>query len=160
MANVIITLLVDTTTLLGNPTLPLKHCCTLAQLGGRLNDDPNSDLANDMSDVNIEDQITWNGISNSSVLPSDNVSFVTVNILSITPNTVFGQAPALVPDPESGPGATGGTYIEHQISFGSEGDIITYSISFQLVTNFNTDIAPQTSQIYNIDPKIKVHQPH
>ncbi len=155
MADVTITLIVDTTKLFLDPVLPLDECCTLAQLGGKLNADPDSDLTNYISDVNIGDTITWNGIANSTFLAT-NVGSVVVNITAITATTVFGQAQLL---PLSLiPGATGGSSVQGQINFGSEGDTITYTISFNFITRIGDEVI--TSETYNIDPKIRVRPSH
>jgi len=152
MADVTITLIVDTTKLFLDPLLPLDECCTLAQIGGSLRADTNSDLTNYISDVNIGDTITWNGIANSTFLAT-NVGSVMVNITAVTVTTVFGQAQLL---PLSLiPGATGGTAVQGQVSFGSEGDTVTYTISFNFITSVGDDVI--TSETYNIDPKIRVH---
>jgi len=154
MNNVIITLLVDSTALLLDPNMPLQKCCTLAQLGGLLTADTTDDLTNYISDVNIGDNITWNGIANSTSRPGNIMSSV-VNISGITATTVFGQT-QLLPISLS-PGATGGTAVYGQISFGSEGDMVTYTISFNIVVYDGENSF--TSPTYTIDPKIRVHQP-
>jgi hypothetical protein len=157
MPNIIITLLVDTTGLLNDHSKDpiLKNYCTLAQLGGQLTDDPDNDLRNDVSHVYRDDTVTWNGASNSAWLP-DGVTGVIVNILSITATTVFGTGQIL--PTQLIQGGTGGTSVQGQISFGSEGDTVTYTISFNIATM--TGDNETTSQTYNIDPKIRIHQPH
>lgn len=155
MSNVIITLLVDTTGLLNDPSTnpPLISYCTLAQLGGQLVDDPNNDLRNDISEVFRGDMVTWNGTSNSMSLP-DGVTGVIVNIQNITATTVFGKGESLPINYT--PGGTGGSSAQGQINFGSEGDTITYTISFNIETTMS-DGTTSISQTYNIDPKIRVH---
>ncbi len=155
MNNVIITLLVDTASLFLDPNMPLQKCCTLAQLGGLLTADSTDSLTNYISDVNIGDNITWNGIANSTNKPGNTMSSV-VNITGITATTVFGQT-QLLPINLS-PGATGGTAVYGQISFGSDGDMVTYTISFNFTVYDGENSI--TSQTYTIDPKIRVHQPH
>jgi hypothetical protein len=154
MANITITLLVDTTGLLNdtgkNPIL--KNYCTLAQLGGQLTDDPDNDLRNDVSHVYRDDTVTWNGTSNSTSLP-DGATAAIVNITGITATTVFGYGQSL--PTATIPGATGGSSVQGQVNFGSEGDTVTYTITFNVVTM--TGDKGTTSQTYSIDPKIRVH---
>jgi len=154
MANVTITLLVDTTGLLNdqNPDPVMKNYCTLAQLGGQLVDDPNNDLRNDISEVFLGDSITWNAVSNSDTLPQG-VTGVIVNIQAITATTVFGKGQAIAT--QLVPGATGGTSATGVISYGSEGDTVTYTITFDVVTSPSS--SGSTSRSYFIDPKIRVH---
>jgi hypothetical protein len=154
MPNIIITLLVDTTGLLNdnskNPVL--KNYCTLAQLGGHLTADPDNNLSNDVSHVYRDDTVTWNGTSNSTTLP-DGATAVIVNITGIVATTVFGYDQSL--PTVTIPGATGGSSVQGQINFGSEGDTVTYTIFFNIVTMEGS--SETTSQTYNIDPKIRVH---
>lgn len=154
MANVTITLLVDTTELSSdpNPDPVMKNYCTLAQLGGQLIDDPNSDLRNSISEVFLGDTITWNAVSISPALPKG-VTGVIVNILSITTTSVFGNSNPLTTN--SNAGATGGDSVQGQINSGSEGDTITYTITFNFVTMAGGN--QTTSSNYFIDPKIRVH---